>query len=216
MSDIDPAYHIPLSADKLQLIGEICAIQGQIEWMMLHGVKRMLGVEESLARRIMGSTSIAANADIWINCIRAKQKRRKRDLAHAERAYSDIAKLTEGRNDFVHAIYFVKTDTNETGLMVRIAAPGLMPAQMEDHHSAVAVRVRSGKAASIEGLLAIRDLAAEVSVRVAHVGWTASFTSQFGRSPWQERLGELSPLSPPKRAPRQAKARPSPPRSSKG
>jgi hypothetical protein len=99
-----PAFQIMLEPTALQLIGEICAIQGQIEWCMLGTVRQLLSVERPTAQRIMGSTSIANNAEIWLAIINESDCSAELKLL-AETAYRRLASLSEGRNDFLHAVY---------------------------------------------------------------------------------------------------------------
>ena len=201
---MDPAYHIPLGADRLKLIGEICAIQGQIEWMMQNTVREAFKVDNPLTQRIMGSTSIGTNAEIWIGVVRRKQ-RRKGILAHAEQAFRDIKDLAEGRNDFVHAVYFTKNPGSRTGMFIRVAEAGSHnPA---NSRTAIAVRVRNRKEVSVRKLAEVRDIAAAISVRVAHVHWSTTMERVLREpSPWLGRLSELPVPSVPTPAPRQAKA----------
>lgn len=201
-----PAYHVPLNDNQFKLIGEICAIQGQIEWMMLNTVWFALGVNKELALRIMGSTAIGTNADIWIQCVRKKQ-RNKFLLAMAERAFADIKDLAEGRNDFVHAAYFARHADDPERQFVYIAHEGMEP--LDEGVEAVAVRVRNQKTVSVDKLKTVRDAAAEISIRIAHVHWVTIVQRKLKGtlSPWLDRLAELPPLDFPKPAAQSAKAR---------
>jgi hypothetical protein len=208
-----PAYHIPLDDEQLKLIGEICAIQGQIEWMMLNTVWFALGIEQQLANRIMGSTSIGTNADIWIRCVRKKQ-RNKYMLAMAERAFSDIKDLAEGRNDFVHATYFARRPEQPDTPFTFVAEEGTPP--VEFGVEAVAVRVRNQKTVPVSKLKSVRDAAAEISIRIAHVHWLTIVEKKLrgSPSPWLDRLSELSPLNFPKPVRKRATKQKAPQRSS--
>jgi hypothetical protein len=208
-----PAYHVPLTDDQFKLIGEICAIQGQIEWMMLTTVREALGIPKELALRIMGSSAIGTNADIWIRCVRKKQ-RNKFMLAMAQRAFDEIKDLAEGRNDFVHAAYFARDPTNPDFPFVYFAEEGL-PA-VATGNEAVAVRVRNDKTVPINKLKEVREKAAEISVRIAHVNWVTIIQRRYRdwQSPWLDRLSELPPLDFPKPVRKLATKRKSPPKSS--
>jgi len=69
---VTPAYAIPLSQTELSLIGEICAIQGQIEFLMQTITRTLLGVDHVTVLAILGSTTIGTNADIFIKIVRLK------------------------------------------------------------------------------------------------------------------------------------------------
>lgn len=210
-----PAYHIPLKATTLQLIGEICAIQGQVEWMMQNTVRELLKIDNETVQRIMGSTSIATNAEIWIRLIRKKESR-KSVLRHAEQALSDIRELAEGRNDFVHAVYMRKGQIGTHSYFVYYGDIADEGGVRNTDRLAVAMRVRNRKIVPVDKLREIRDVAASISIRMAHVFWMMVDSRRHPEpSPLLGRLTELPPLDPPKREPQPAKARPSPPRSSR-
>jgi hypothetical protein len=207
-----PAYHIPLRQKDLALIGEICAIQGQIEWMMLNTVRDALDIEKALALRIMGSTAIGANSDIWMRCVRKKQ-RNKYILAMAERAVADIKELSEGRNDFVHAAYFARRKSEPDKPFTFYAERGARP--LPTGLEAVAVRVRNQRTIPVSKLQSVRDAASVISIRIAHVHWMTIIRPKLKLpSPWLHRLDELPPLDLPKPEPRKAKAQKSPHQSS--
>src|ERR1700760_2259099 len=94
-----PAYHIALTATEKRLIAEIAATQSQIEWLMRLTVQHLLGVLPQLALKIMGSTSIAANAEIWISTVREKHPN-KGAKEWAEYAYGQVSDLSKTETIF--------------------------------------------------------------------------------------------------------------------
>lgn len=200
------AFQIPVSAETLQTIGELCAIQGQIEWCFQNTVRNLLEIEQPTGLAIMGSTSIGANAEIWIRVVREKIAD-KQAVQFAELAYKEISILAQGRNDFVHAVY--GSPKGEPGeWFLRPDLERLSPAV-----GAVAVRVRNRSVKETSTLNEVRDKAALTSLLVAHVNWIA-FEGD-GPSPWLDRLAPLLPPEHPKAEPRKAKGKPPPPESSR-
>ncbi len=55
----ESGWDIPLSPEEFQLIGQLCAIQGQIEHLMMLVVATLLDVSMPTCRDIMASTIIA-------------------------------------------------------------------------------------------------------------------------------------------------------------
>lgn len=54
------------------MIGEFCAIQGQIETLIQRTARLLLAVSDELIMAILGSTSIRVNCDIWIKICRER------------------------------------------------------------------------------------------------------------------------------------------------
>ena len=113
-SPINPAYHIPLQDLDLVMIGEICAIQGQIEYLMQNIVRQLLAVKIETVLAILCSTSIKINANIWINIVREKCNEAEA-LKVSEEAFEKMESLVKGRNDFVHAIYAQGGNSGSSG-----------------------------------------------------------------------------------------------------
>ena len=59
-----PAFHIALGDEELKMVGEICAIQGQIEWLMLSTVTHLLELDQAAADAVMAATSLETKAKI--------------------------------------------------------------------------------------------------------------------------------------------------------
>ena len=88
-SSFNTAYDIPLTQTDLAMIGEICAIQGQIEYLMQQTVQHLLGTKHTTTLVILtASNNLPAASNIWIHTIRDKctewklsklQKRHSRD-----------------------------------------------------------------------------------------------------------------------------------------
>ena len=207
-----PAYHIALTAVEKRLIADLAAIQSQIEWLMQLSIKKALVVERDTARAILGSTNLSANADIWIRIMREDHPHEE-VVAWAEYAFSEMAALAKGRNDFLHTLFgFVPPGGG--GVDDLYFNWGHSDWEGERSSDRMAVRVKSNIAAPLKDLRIVRDRAAYLSIAVAHVEWTASHdhTADDG-SPWLRRLG--GPLPPPKGewGPHKATKRPPPPKS---
>jgi hypothetical protein len=96
-----PAFHIPLSDEQLRTLGEVCAIQGQIEFLMRVTVMALRGVSMRTARKNVRSL---ANAGVWLETVEKHAVRQ--DIKELARAICDeIDALRRGRNDFVHAVF---------------------------------------------------------------------------------------------------------------
>jgi hypothetical protein len=154
----NPAYDIPLTKTQLQTLGELCAIQGQVEYLMIETLVHTADFSRETARKILGSTGIRANSEIWIALIREKQWKDKETLEYAEAAYKLIKDLAEGRNDFVHAIFAwgAAGGWTLTGFVPKTKLP-------TGERSAVAIRIRNAKQRSADELPKVRDQAAEIS-----------------------------------------------------
>jgi len=155
---MQPAYQIPLTQKQLGTLGEICAIQGQIELTLQNTVRHLLGVPHKTVLAIMGSTSVRTNSEIFIEVARCKCD--KPDLLRiAEDAFILIKDLSEGRNDFVHAIF-----GTTSGGGFRLTSGGLPFGQ----HESSAMRVRNRKKRPACELQDVRDIAAKISCALAH------------------------------------------------
>jgi hypothetical protein len=160
-TSINPAFHIPLSDEELKALGELAAILGQIEWLMQLTVSILMGTTVELAQKLLGSTSIQANFNIWLSVIKEKSNN-KLVVNMAVAVVDRLAEITEGRNDFFHA-YFANATTN--GLFV------LQKTLTGDVGPVVAVRVRNSKATPLAKLHTIRNRAAQLSRYVGYIYW---------------------------------------------
>jgi hypothetical protein len=61
-----PAYHIPLSDSELRLVGEIAAIQGQIEYLLGQAMQAMLDISTDAVYATMHSASLKINTLIFV------------------------------------------------------------------------------------------------------------------------------------------------------
>jgi hypothetical protein len=116
---LEPAFHIPLTDAELKLIGEICAIQGQIEYLIHNIVEQLLGTSRDTTNTLLGSTSIRTNSEIFIKVMEDKCHHEKLKSL-AESILTDIKTLSEGRNDFIHALYAQSHDGGGFSLRVRL------------------------------------------------------------------------------------------------
>lgn len=202
-----PAFHISLTATEIRLVAELAAIQSQIEWLMQLSLVDILGCKFATARKILGSTNMAPNSEIWIAAIREKTKPTDEKAQWAEWAFSEMAHIAKGRNDFLHTLFGFTDDqgANVWFQWAHIAKPRL------EKRERIALRVKSAVRAPIEELEAVRNRAAYLSIAMAHI--EALFDSGDGKSPWRRRLGGPLPPLKGETGPHKARERPPPPRS---
>jgi hypothetical protein len=160
---IEPAYAIPASDDELRLIGELCAIQGQIEYLMQNAVQQILQTDQKTTLKILGSTSIGTNVDIWCSVIKTKCKLPP-VIEVAERVNSEIGTLAQGRNDFVHALF-------ATGNFPVGGGFSLISGAKPVGGTPVAVRSKTGKQRALSEIQGVRDTAARLSCAMAHINY---------------------------------------------
>jgi hypothetical protein len=193
---MEPAYPIVLTSEQHALLGEIVEIMGQTDNILLGTVARLLNVDKSAAREIMGSTRIENNVSIWGRVVRDRFSSPEVSSLVLVAA-TQISDLARRRNDFIHALY---TNDYADGYV----QPG--------YQTTTATRIRSGRSRPTSDLQSTRELAATVSCLVAHVDHQATTSEDRGPSPWLERLGSLLQAHPrPRRAPRRGKERQPPP-----
>jgi hypothetical protein len=156
--DLSPAWHIPLSDDQLRTLGELCAIQGQIEWLMQLTVSVQRGISLPKARKLLGSPNLSANAHIWLQTIeKATSRRDIKELAQA--IVKEIDALRQGRNDFVHAVFAYGVENDDEAFFMTRNPEGEQPA----------VAVHNLKAKPVANLKITRDKAAALSRFIDHV-----------------------------------------------
>src|SRR5438128_2256334 len=99
---MDPAFKVPLDEKQLALVGELTAILGQIDEVMIRTIERLLSVDRAAANYILGSSKIADNSGIWAQVIRNRTNDADTTwlVAHA---LTEMEGVSKGRNDFVHA-----------------------------------------------------------------------------------------------------------------
>jgi len=151
-----PAYHIPLSERELQLLGELTAIQGQIDWLLQHVIEKLLDIGPGVSMKVLGSTQVRANMAVFDAIVAEKCPDELRPLCAEVSA--DIVTVSERRNDFIHAYYGALVPLRDRPGEVLIMGPG----PVEQAISAIAVRPRSGKRTAMSELKPCRDLAAAV------------------------------------------------------
>lgn len=106
---MQPAYNIPLSNKELKWLGELCAIQGQIEMLMSNTVMHLLDVSYDVANTILRPTSARVNAKVWISIVRCKSSSQN-FLKKAENIYSTMPDVFKDRNIVVHGLYGHESD----------------------------------------------------------------------------------------------------------
>jgi hypothetical protein len=165
MKKISPAFRIPIAHSELATLGELCAIQGQVEHLFIHTLHYVLDVKLDAARAILGHTSIHTNAHTWIAIFRGKCGDRA-VIKMADEAFSLVAGITRGRNDFVHALF--ATPLGEGWLLHR--SPKGRPHRRAKANSAIAIRTRDSKTRRpISDLLRVRNDAARLSVILSDI-----------------------------------------------
>ena len=86
------------------MIGELCAVQGQIETLIQRTAKLLLSVSDDVIMAIFGSTSVRVNCDIWIKICRERINDAEL-LKVVEQAHKSATTISEGRSNFVHAMF---------------------------------------------------------------------------------------------------------------
>jgi hypothetical protein len=197
-----PAYHISLSAADKRLIADISAIQTQIEWLMRLTIQHLLKIKPATALKIMGSSSITTNAEIWIYAIRDIHQKDE-VKTWAEYAFTQMKEMAKGRNDFLHTLYGFATNGAPQGDISFLYGHRIFK-----RHTKLpkrAVRVRTSVEVFLNDLKKVRDHAAYLSLVFAHI---QSETSPHPdeHSPWLRRLGTQLPPQSQKIKPRKGKA----------
>jgi hypothetical protein len=156
----NPAYHIPVSADGLRMVGEICAIQGQIEFLLQRIVKQVLDLDfESTLAIMTASNSLKTTSRIALLVIKRKCADPE-TIKLAEDAFAQVEDLTKGRNDFVHAVY--ATGQGKTGAF-SLSSGDAQPILTD----IVAVRTANRKHRPAGEIAIVRDQAARLSCALA-------------------------------------------------
>jgi len=165
MERLAPAFRIPLAAFELQALGELCAIQGQVEHLLVHTLHYVLDLPLETARMMLASSSIHTNARTWIAVFREKYHDQP-ILETAEAAFELVERTTKGRNDFVHAIF-----ATPMGNMWKLdVAPKGTRHRRSKGNEAIAVRTRDiGKKRPISDLISVRNDAARLSVLLSEI-----------------------------------------------
>lgn len=197
-----PAFQIPLSAREFRLIGQLCAIQAQVEWSMQVAAKFLLDVPMDTALKLLGATSMKTNADIWIRLVRDKHTDPSAK-AWAEQAYQLIIELVRGRNDFVHSLYGVDLsavfgDENGKFMMVPHGPRKGRGRGRALNAEPASLRLRSHQpATSLDSLPVLCRKAARLSVMMAYVADTARRHpgDEYAVSYLRKRLGGRFPPS---------------------
>jgi hypothetical protein len=162
------AYHIPLTDDELKMLGEICAIQGQIEYLIAHTISMAINLNPKATNAILDRNTLSGNADIWREVIRARAGQQStRDAA--DEAFKEIVALTEGRNDFVHAFFAKEVKVDLFGKGEPSTGILLSPGPDSNPGTVVGIRTRGGKKRPAAEIKSVRDRAAELSVKVKKI-----------------------------------------------
>jgi hypothetical protein len=158
----EPAYNIPLDPEEKQLVGELVAIQGQIEYILGHIVAMLTGVGHEAMLAIMQSPSLKVNTHIFITVVRSKCTDA-RLLEIAEDVFDRMEDLSKGRNDFIHALF--ASDAGGTAFTLIQSGWGISAYPPKP----VAVKTGSYRKRDVDELQAVRDEAAKISCALAHI-----------------------------------------------
>ncbi|UVC08172.1 hypothetical protein IHQ71_23925 [Rhizobium sp. TH2] len=164
----DSAFPIPLTDDDLKAIGEICAIQGQIEYLMQVSLSRATALGMETSQLILGSTNLTANAEIWLNLLyHYRHVLPSLSLPWAEHFFEELCDFIRGRNDLLHAVYGYNTTLNlNDGTQRQIFT--LNHFEHDDiDQTAVAMRVKNSVASPTAKISEMRNKAARLSLIIA-------------------------------------------------
>jgi hypothetical protein len=165
MKRVSPAFRIPLAEAELIMLGELSAIQGQVEHLLTHTLHYILDVQLETAQALLASSSIHTNAKMWIAIFREKCGNQQ-ILRTAETAFALVEGITKGRNDFVHAIY--ATPKGEMWILDHV--PNGTAHRRSKRNEAIAVRTRdTKKKRSVADLIEVRNDAARLSVLLSDI-----------------------------------------------
>lgn len=187
---MEPAFLLLLSDEQHAQLGELTAIIGQVDEILIRTVAHLLTVERAAANRIMGSTKISDNAGIWSELIRAKTKD---DEIHwlVSHVMAEIQLVSAARNDFIHA-WFQMT---RKGGAWSSAFGNAFGDSWGGSPVLEARRVKSDKPRAVSELPDVRNRAARLSCLVAHI-WHLLTQDPATESPWLERLAPTLPPRP--------------------
>jgi hypothetical protein len=146
---------------------------------MQNTVRELLGIERDLSLRIMGSTSMESNSEIWCHVIAEKSSSEELSSL-ARRVLKEMSSIARGRNDFVYAV-FGSPSTLPGGISFRVNKTGAPRPE-----GWLAMRVRSRALVSSSELQSIAHRAAAVSVAVAHIA--DRIISPNTEADWAEKL----------------------------
>jgi hypothetical protein len=174
---INPAFEIPLTSSEKIALGELCVIQGQIEDLLNRIVIAIawrkgpldapFTVDATWVRK--RHAPLGTSVREWIAQVRKGVVDTKL-LQACETIYLDIQTLCEDRNNFIHATYGIWLDTG--------GIPAVVPLRAEVRADPMFLRLRRGPAAKrsrtnlsrdVSELPAVRDKAAEISVRLHEI-----------------------------------------------
>lgn len=173
---MEPAHPLVLTPQEHALLGETIEIMGQVESILITTVGRLLGVDGSTARQIMGSTQVRNNVATWAHVVRNRSGAPE-IIKWVQEAETLSADVSADRNAFIHALYV--PDYVEPGYV----EPG--------YQTTSATKIRSGTSRPTSELRKARDSAAKLSCVVAHIDHQTKAPEGRGPSPWLERLGSL-------------------------
>jgi hypothetical protein len=216
-----PPYHIPLTMREKAHLGEICALQGSIEFDIQICLTMLLGLDMKVVQRICPA-SLRTTSEIWIGVIRGKVK----DdwiRAVAEAAFKEFDQLSSGRNDFVHAMYGF-TFLQEGEPLGGIGRTATKWPKEYTHLAPAACRTSNMKITLVSDIKGVRDRASRVANLVSlvqnavqdHANQQSGNPLPPSRRPSLKKLG-VEPLPSPQTAElRSGKTLTAPPKSSRG
>jgi len=163
-----PAFQIPLTKTELTTLGELCAIQGQVEYLFIVTLSYLMDLPQDIVRKMLSSSSLHTNANTWIAIFQEKCHDEK-VLRLAEAAFALVTPLTQGRNDFVHALF--ASSAGESWMLLGFAKGARHPPAIRN--AAIALRTRNlEKRRPIADLKRVRNDAAQLSVLLSEIAWS--------------------------------------------
>jgi hypothetical protein len=150
MSKIEPARSLVLTTEQHTLLGELAEIMGLIESLLIDSVEQFDAGVAGKLRKLTASPQ----AEAWATAIRGRVS----DPAISvliPAARTELVKLAEDRNDFIHALY-------ENDYVDGYVEPG--------YQTTSATRSKTGISRPTADLQSIRDRAATLSCKVDAIG----------------------------------------------
>lgn len=158
-----PALHIPATSGELRLIGELVAIQGQIEHLMQQTIELAFHFTPNAAQATLGSSGLGTNVNTWHEMMKSASRKNSKARAIIGHIYTEIAALTSERNDFLHAFYCEELIMNGQSMGILYGPRPSLSDGRNFQNRYVARRTRSGKMTPIANVRSVRDRAARVS-----------------------------------------------------
>lgn len=177
------AYHIPLTAEEMALLGEVVVIVGQIDDELARSLTGVLNIDRPTANSIMrGQDAI----DIWAGCMSGRCTHPEYPRA-LSLAVQELKAVQRQRNDFVHADY--RESMLWQGQWVTFRGQTAGP-DLGTPSKVVASRTRDQKKRDSAELRNLREKTARASRLIAHVAYAVAPHGKWD-SPWYPSIRHL-------------------------